>query len=129
METQSHMPTVLIVEDEGPLLKGLGEKFTISGFGVFKAANGSEGLALALAQHPDVIIMDVLMPNVGGFEMLQQLRADEWGRNAKAIIWSNSRNLDLEKEARELGVADFWVKSDFNFSKIVEKVRALLDVK
>lgn len=75
------MKKILIVEDEESLLKTLGEKFTLEGFEVVKAQNGVEGLRVALQEHPDLILLDIVMPVMGGMEMLGKLRQDDWGKN------------------------------------------------
>jgi len=113
---------VLIVEDELPLRDGLGDKLAGKGFEVLKAANGKEGLNVALNNHPDIILLDVLMPEMDGIAMLKTLREDVWGKDAKVILWSNSKNLQKEDEGRSLHVLAFWIKSDFNFTEVSKKI-------
>jgi len=117
---------ILIVEDEKPILNGISDKFTYEGFLVFKAENGQEGLDTALKNHPDLIIVDYLMPNTDGFYFLENLRNDEWGKNAKVIIWSNSHDLKTVVRAKKMGVHDFMVKSEWEYRDVVKKVRELL---
>ena len=74
---------ILIVEDDRALLQALVEKFTSEGFAVLSARNGGAGLANALANHPNIILLDIIMPDVDGLTMLERLRAaNAWGRPA-----------------------------------------------
>src|SRR3989304_617137 len=80
---------LLIIEDEMPLLKIMMEEFSNSNIKVMGAPNGKEGLELALSKHPDLIVLDLLMPKMNGITMLKKLREDEWGKNASVIILTN----------------------------------------
>lgn len=117
---------ILIVEDEKPILNGLSDKFTYEGFLVFKAENSQEGLDSAIKNHPDIIIVDNLMPDTDGFYFLENLRDDEWGKNAKVIMWSNSHDSKTIVRAKKVGIQDFMIKSEWEYRDIVKKVRELL---
>ena len=117
---------VLIVEDEVPILNGISDKFTHEGFLVIKAKDGQDGLDKAFKEHPDMILLDNLMPVTDGFYLLENLRKDEWGKNARVIIWSNSHDDSTIYRAKKLGVLDFLVKSDWEYRDIVKKVRELV---
>ncbi|MBU0731937.1 response regulator [Patescibacteria group bacterium] len=117
---------VLIVEDERVLLTALSNKFTLEGFDVEMASNGQEGLNKALAEHPDMILMDILMPVMDGMTMLEQLRKDTWGKNAEVIILTNLADTGSVSEALDRGTFDFLVKSDWKMEEIVKKVREKL---
>lgn len=118
---------VLVVEDEQSLLKALSETLSKSGIQVITAQNGQEGLASALQNKPDMIVLDLLMPVMDGEEMLDKLRADEWGAAVPVIILSNvsksedvSRNISRVAEGKQLN--DYFVKSDTSiesFAKLV----------
>ncbi|MGC9599046.1 MAG: response regulator [Minisyncoccia bacterium] len=119
---------ILIVEDETLILNGISDKFAFEGFSVLKASNGQEGLAKALADHPDVILVDYLMPNTDGFYLLENLRKDKWGKNARVIMWSNSHDSNTMARAKKLGVFDFMVKSEWEYRDVVKKVRKVLKI-
>lgn len=121
------MKKILIADDEVSLLKGLADKFSISGFSVITARDGGEALQKAVAEHPDLIILDILMPHMDGFEMIALLRQDEWGKTARIVVWSNSKNNEKMTRATDLGITEFWTKSDYTFTQIVEKTRVLLE--
>lgn len=117
---------VLIIEDELSILNGISDKFTHESFIVFKATNGQEGLDIALKNHPDVILVDNLMPNTDGFYFLENIRKDEWGKNALIIMWSNSHDSTTIARAKKIGVYDFMIKSEWEYRDIVNKVRGIL---
>lgn len=79
MVAQAKEHTILIVEDDVPELNALRDKFTHEGFSILEAKNGEEGLATALREHPDLILLDIIMPVMDGMTMLVNLRKDPWG--------------------------------------------------
>ncbi|MDO8493382.1 MAG: response regulator [bacterium] len=118
---------ILIVDDDAPILRGISDKFTLEGFSVITAKDGTEGLEKALKEHPDLIVTDLLMPNANGLCFVENLRKDDWGKNAHIIVWSNSHNSKTLDEAKRLGVNDFMVKSDWEYKDVVNKAREILD--
>ncbi len=119
-------PTILYVEDDPLLSEALTDKFTRDGFTILTAKNGEEGLATAVAQHPALILSDIIMPKMHGLEMLKQLRADPWGASVPVFILSNlSASPDIA-EAKKYGVVEFIIKADFTLNEIVAKVSRLL---
>ena len=121
--------TILIVEDELSILNGISDKFAHEGFFVFRATNGQEGLDIALKEHPDFTLVDNLMPNTDGFYFLENLRKDEWGKNALVIMWSNSHDSTTIARAKKIGIYDFMIKSEWEYRDVVKKVREILEGK
>lgn len=119
---------VLIVEDETAILNGISDKFTHEGFLTFKAKDGQDGLSRAFNEHPDFILLDNLMPNYDGFYFLENLRKDEWGKNAKVIMWSNSHDFTTIARAHKFGILDFMIKSEWEYRDVVKKVREALSM-
>jgi len=117
---------VLIIEDEPSILNGISDKFTHEGFFVFKATNGQEGLGIALKNHPDFILVDNLMPDTDGFYFLENIRKDEWGKNALVIMWSNSHDSTTIARAKKIGIFDFMIKSEWEYRDVVKKVKEAL---
>lgn len=117
---------VLIVEDEVAILNGISDKFMHEGFLAIKAIDGQDGLDKALKEHPDFILVDNLMPNTDGFYFLENLRNDEWGKNAKVIMWSNSHDTSTINRAKKLGIFDFMIKSEWEYRDVVKKVKEAL---
>lgn len=114
---------VLIIEDEVSILNGISDKFAHEGFLVFKATNGQEGLNVALKDHPDFILVDNLMPNTDGFYFLENLRKDEWGKNALVVMWSNSHDSTTIARAKKIGIFDFMIKSEWEYRDVVKKAK------
>ena len=83
---------------------------------MFEAKNGVEGLALALKEHPDLILLDIVMPELDGMAVLSRLREDRWGKNARVLILTNLEG-DAEKTVHAItnGVFEFLVKSRSSF--------------
>jgi len=119
---------VLIVEDEVAILNGISDKFIYEGFSVVKAKDGQDGLNKALTEHPDLILLDNLMPNTDGFYLLENLRKDKWGKNIRVIMWSNSHDSHTINRAKKLGISDFMIKSEWEYRDVVKKVREILGI-
>jgi DNA-binding response OmpR family regulator len=118
--------TILIVEDELPLLEAVSEKFTKEGFNVLKARDGREAVAMAIAEHPDVIMMDIIMSGMDGMTAMKKIREDQWGKTANIILVTNLSDSDYVKEAAKYNVFDFIVKTDYKLDEIVEIIRKKL---
>ncbi len=117
---------ILIVEDDLDLLGVLRKKFNIEKFEVLEAPNGKIGLEEALRGHPDLILLDILMPVMDGLTMLEELRKDTWGKSVPVILLTNLSDESKVAEAMEHGVYDYLVKSDWNINDVVAKVRSKL---
>ncbi|OGF68951.1 hypothetical protein A3H65_00595 [Candidatus Giovannonibacteria bacterium RIFCSPLOWO2_02_FULL_45_14] len=121
---------LLIIEDEMPLLKIMMEEFSNSNIKVMGASNGKEGLKFALDKHPDLIVLDLLMPKMDGIAMLKKLREDEWGKNASVIILTNLEGRsDATLAALDSGVFEFLVKTRISLEGLKEKIMEKLEKK
>ena len=118
--------TILVVEDDAPSALALGDKLTQEGFNVVKAENGEEGLKQALSTHPDLILADLIMPKMGGMDMIRELRKDAWGKTAKVIILTNVTDVETVEQAMKEEAFFYMVKGDSTPAEIVAKVRARL---
>lgn len=117
---------VLVTEDESAYRRILTERLTSEGFEVVAAKNGEEGLALALEKHPDIILLDLVMPEMDGIEMAHKLREDEWGKSAKVIILTNLTDMVKVQEALDNRIFDFFVKTDVELEELVKKINDML---
>lgn len=120
--------TILVVEDEPGMRQSLAESLKHEGFEVIEAANGGEGLQEAISRHPDLIILDILMPKVGGMEMMKKLRQyNAWGRKVPIILFTN---LSVDERIMKGIVEDepsyYFVKSDWKIPNVIEKIREML---
>jgi len=114
---------VLVVEDEAPLRKIMVQKLKEEGFEVIEAFNGKQGLKKALKEHPNLILLDIIMPEMDGLEMLSRLRDDKWGKKAEVVILSVVNNPKEVQKAMDEQVFNFWVKSDWKLSEIIKEVK------
>jgi len=126
METTNTQKTILIVEDELNLLDVLRDEFVAAGFKVIKAANGEEGLNAVMTEHPDIMLVDILMPKMDGIAMLKKIRAIENGKKIPAIILTNLNDSETITHALEQGAYDFLVKSDWVPKALVKRVKEKL---
>lgn len=118
---------ILIIEDEKILLDLLFEKFEDSGFEVNCAQSAEIGIKLAIQKHPDLILLDVILPKMDGLTMLKKLRQDKWGKEVPVIILSNLDDQKKVSEAMKIGVYDFLIKSNVKLSDVVKEAREVLE--
>jgi CheY-like chemotaxis protein len=124
-ETSAAAKKVLAVEDDLFLKELLAGKLSDDEFNVSYASNGEEALSIAATEHPDVILLDILLPGMSGYEVLEKLKADENTKNIPVIILSNfGQPEDIEK-GKSLGAADFLVKANNSLDAIVSRVREI----
>jgi len=119
---------ILVVEDDLPVQKVLSEKLTAEGLDIEVAADGEKGLKMALTDHPDLILLDLIMPNMDGMTMLKKLRQDDWGKSARVIILTNLSDAYKVEEASAKGVFDYLVKSDWKLDDLVKMVKQKLNI-
>ncbi len=119
---------VLVVEDEAPMLHVLIDTLKQEGYVALQAKDGVEGLQLASSQHPDLILLDLLMPHMDGMTMMSRLRENAWGKDIPVIILTNvSADTDATLKAIvDLQPAYYLIKSDVKLEEIVEKVEEIL---
>lgn len=121
---------VLIIEDEESVQRAISDALMNQEFETLVAKDGEEGLDMALREHPDLILLDVLMPKMDGMIMLQKLRQDEWGKKIPVIILTNVSpnassviNSVLQNEP-----AYYLIKSDVKLEGIIEKIKDVLKI-
>lgn len=119
---------ILIIEDEKTLRLAIRKKLEKEGFEVFEAGNGQTGLSTAIEIKPDLILLDVTMPIMDGIRMLDELRKDEWGKEAEVIILTNLSDANKELESFQKGVKDYLVKSDWKIADLVNKIKTKLNI-
>ncbi len=115
---------VALIEDDHMLSDMYKIKFEKEGFAIATAADGAEGLEVVEKEQPDIILLDVIMPRMDGFQTLQELRAR--GIRTPVILLTNLGQEEDIKKGRELGATDYFVKSNFTPDAIVSKVRIVL---
>lgn len=113
---------ILLIEDEKIMINLLEKKLTQEGYEVKVAPNGEEGLEMMKEEKPDVILLDIIMPKMGGFEVMEEMNKYPELKKIPVIIISNSgQPVELDK-AKELGAKDWLIKTEFDPQEVVEKV-------
>lgn len=119
----STMKKILLVEDDDALASVYTTRFQAEGFDTKRVPNGEEALAAAVAYKPDIILLDVMMPKVSGFDVLDILRNTPETSNVKVVMLTAlSQDSDRER-AESLGVDDYMVKSQVVIADVVERVK------
>lgn len=119
---------ILLIDDDPDTLNALEKKLISSGFEVIKAMDGQEGLDSALANHPDLIILDIVMPKMDGITTLKKLREDDWGRNVSVIILTNINENEKLAQALEIGVDEYMIKSNVKLADIAHRAKKLSEL-
>lgn len=120
------MIKIAIIEDDPTISQMYRMKFEADGFEVRLAANGHIGVKLVEEFRPDVILLDLQMPELNGVEALQQIRARNWGKTIPVIILTNLGEEEAPKELRNLGVSNYIVKANLTPRQVVDQVKAAI---
>ncbi len=120
------MKSILIIEDEEILLNLLQNKLSQENYQVEIAKDGQEGLVKAKENKPDLILLDIVMPKMGGFEVMEEISQDKYLKDVPIIIISNSgQPVELDR-AKKLGAKDWLIKTDFTAEEVMGKVKKQL---
>jgi DNA-binding response OmpR family regulator len=120
------MPKIAIIEDDQAISQMYRIKFEAEGFEVETAENGKLGLELAEKMRPQIILLDLMMPEMTGDEMLVKLRATDWGKEIPVIILTNMGEQEAPEIIKQLGVRRFIVKAEMTPRQVAEMVKAEL---
>jgi len=116
---------ILWVEDDKLIGTILAKKIISSGFELFHAKNGEEALQILAQEKPDAVVVDLLLPGMSGFDILQKIQMQENGKNLPSMVLSNlSKPSDIEK-AKQLGAKKFLVKAATSLDQIVAEMKDL----
>lgn len=121
------MAKIMLVEDDNSLREIYEARLTAEGYTVVSAKDGEEALALALKERPELIIADVMMPKVSGFDMLDILRSTPETKNTKIIIMTALSQAEDKARAEKLGADRYLVKSQVTLEDVTREARAILD--
>jgi len=117
------MKKVLIIEDEQLIADLLQRKLQGQGYYAVVARDGEAGLAAIKKEKPDLVLLDILLPRMNGFEVLAEVKKDEEIKGTPIIIISNSGQAAEIDRAKEVGVEDWLIKTEFDPQEVVDKVR------
>ena len=117
---------VLVIDDENDILLIIKSALHEEGYDVTTANNGYDGLALAEDASPDLIILDIMMPEMDGFEVLQQLKENEKTAQIPVVILTGLSSKDKIREALNKGI-DYYIVKPFEYQDLVSKVKIAID--
>lgn len=117
---------IAIIEDDQAISQMYRLKFETEGFEVETANNGKLGLELAESMRPDIILLDLMMPELNGDEMLEKMRATDWGKDIKVIILTNMGEQEAPERVKHLNVRRFIVKAEMTPRQVAEMVKTEL---
>ncbi|MEI6249305.1 MAG: response regulator [bacterium] len=118
---------ILLVEDDESLSNVYVTRFEAEGFDIRRVGNGEDALATAINYQPDIILLDIMMPKVDGFDVLDILKNTNKTKDLKIIMLSAlSQEMDIDK-AKKLGADDYLIKSEVTIADVVEKIKKELN--
>lgn len=117
---------ILVVEDDAMISSMYKTKFESDGFNVFIADNGAAGLSLAKKEKPDIIMLDVILPQLDGFSMLEQLKLDKAVKHIPVIMLTNLGTEEDKKKGEKLGALDYFVKASLTPGQVSDKIKKIL---
>lgn len=121
------MPKVILfIEDESALQKTFSEILNQEGYQMVSALDGEIGLRLAKDKKPDLILLDLILPKVNGFDVLKKLKEDKETKDIPIIVLTNLEEMGDVDKAIELGATTYLVKASYSLKEIVEKIKKAL---
>ena len=120
------MTKIAIIEDDQTISQMYRMKFEADGYDVRLADNGKRGIALVEEFKPDIILLDIQMPEMNGNEALAEIRKHVWGKDIPVIILTNMGEEESPKDLEQLNVESYIVKADLTPSQVVERVKKTL---
>lgn len=119
---------LLIIDDEDIVYKALSSQFSQEEVEIISVKDGVQGLEAAINHHPDLILLDLVMPKMDGITMLSKLRQDDWGKTAKVIVLSNIGDTDKVKEAADHNVYEYLIKANLDVFEVVKKIKEVIGI-
>jgi two-component system response regulator MprA len=117
---------IAIIEDDMAIVQMYRMKFESEGYDVQTAADGLAGLELIESFEPDAVLLDLMMPNMNGMEMLSKLRSGAGGRDVKVIVLTNMGDTETATKVYKMAADDYIVKAEMTPLQVTERVRVLL---
>lgn len=121
------MTKIAIIEDDSAIHQMYRMKFESEGFDVQLAGDGRTGVELVKTFHPDLVLLDMQMPEVDGLTALREIRSHDWGKHVPVIILTNLGEEESPKELRALGINGYIVKAELTPRQVVARVKEVLE--
>lgn len=119
-------PTVLVVEDSSYLAESLIDMLHMSGYGTIHAQTGEQGVASAIAHQPDLVLLDIRLPDITGYEVFRRIREDAWGNTARVMILTASESVDNIAKNIDLPIEWVLFKPEWSMQDLLEKINLRL---
>lgn len=119
--------SVLVVEDSPELAESLNDMLLMHGFEPLIATTGREGVTLALERHPDLILLDIRLPDIDGYAVFRRVRQDEWGKTAKVLVLTASESIENISKNIDLPIEYVLFKPNLSITQLVEKIENRLN--
>lgn len=120
------MAKILLIEDDALIVKIYSTRLKADGYTVLSADNGEDGLVLADKEGADLIVLDVMMPKLDGFSVLEKIRTNPALSKIPILIYSNlAQDTEIEK-AKQLGATEFIVKANISPTELVNKIKSYI---
>ena len=117
------MAKILVVEDEASLQKAMMDVLAMNNYEVAGASDGEEGLRLARELHPDLILLDIILPKMNGFDVLKAIKGDDAMKDIPVIVLTNLESSGDIEQALTLGATTYLVKTNYDLDDIVKRVK------
>ena len=118
--------TILIIEDDKFLRELIAQKLFKEGYNIIEAIDGEEGIKKVKEEKPDLVLLDLILPGIDGFEVLSQIKEDPSLAQIPVIILSNLGQKEDVEKGLKLGAIDFLIKAHFTPGEIIEKINSAL---
>ena len=120
------MKKILFIEDESALQKTFGDFLHREEYEIISALDGEIGLKLAKEKKPDLILLDLILPKLDGFEVLKKVKEDEGIKGIPVIVLTNLERIEDIEKALELGATTYLVKANYTLEEVLEKIKKTL---
>jgi len=120
------MKTILLIEDDPFLIEIYTTKLKEAGFSVVVATDGKEGLKKIKEKIPDLLLLDIVLPSLNGWEILREIKKNDKLNNVKIVILSNLSQKDEIEKGLKLGAAKYLIKAHYTPSEVVEEIKKIL---
>ena len=127
IETSSKGKTILFIEDESAIQKTFSDALKKEEYEIISALDGEVGLRLAKEKKPDLILLDLVLPKLDGFQVLQSLKSNETTRAIPVIVLTNLEQMEDIQKAIDLGAKTYLVKSNYNLSEVIDMVKKAME--
>lgn len=117
------MKKIVFIEDEPSLIKILSEALSNEGHEVIKATDGKSGLELVKSEKPDLVLLDLILPKMDGFEVLKKIKEDPMVKKIPVVVLTNLEGVEDVDKALELGATTYLVKENYSLEEVVEKIK------